>query len=66
MIGLLVPSVRHMKRATGIVNDLAWEEPFGGRFEDREHAIQVFDRLNEEVVEHVPAERLLVYEVKEG
>ncbi len=66
VIGLFVPGVRHMKRATGIVNDLAWEETFGGRFEDREHAIQVFDQLNEEVVEHVPAERLLVYEVKEG
>jgi hypothetical protein len=66
VIGLFVPGVRHMKRATGIVNDLAWEETFRGRFEDREHAIQVFDRLNEEVVEHVPAERLLVYEVKEG
>ena len=64
VIGLFVLGVRYMKRATGIVNDLAWEETFGGRFEDREHAIQVFDRLNEEVVEHVPAERLLVYEVK--
>jgi hypothetical protein len=31
VIELFVLSVRHMKRATGIVNDLAWEETFGGR-----------------------------------
>src|SRR5215211_8380430 len=39
---------------------------FGGRFEDKEHAIEVFEGWNEEAKERVPAERLLVYEVKEG
>jgi len=43
-----------------------WGHTFSGRFEDREHAIAVFERHNEEVVRHVPPEWLLVYEVKEG
>ena len=43
-----------------------WGHTFSGRFEDREHAIAVFERHNEEVVRHVPPERLLVYEAKEG
>ena len=32
----------------------------------RRYAIEVFKRHNEEVKKHVPPERLLVYEVKEG
>lgn len=43
-----------------------WDDTFSGHFEDREHAIAVFERHNEEVVRHVPPERLLVYEAKEG
>jgi hypothetical protein len=47
-------------------NDLIWKRTFGENFEDRQHAIEVFKRHNEEVKEHVPADQLLVYEVKEG
>ena len=47
-------------------DELIWKRTFGGNFEDRRHAIEVFERHNEEVKEHVPAERLLVYEVKDG
>lgn len=43
-----------------------WEDMFSGRFEDREYAIEVFNRHNEEVKEYVSADRLLVYEVKDG
>lgn len=63
---LFVPRLRNMRRAALAVAELAWERTFGGRFEDREHAVAVFERLNEEVKEHVPDERLLVYEVSEG
>ena len=45
---------------------LLWEQTFDGNFEDRRYAIEVFKRHNEEVKKHVPPERLLVYEVKEG
>ena len=47
-------------------NELIWKRTFGENFEDRQHAIEVFERHNEEVKEHVPADQLLVYEVKEG
>lgn len=46
--------------------DPIWDGTFSGRFEDREYAIQVFNRHNEEVKRYVPPDRLLVYEVKEG
>jgi hypothetical protein len=47
-------------------NELIWKRTFGENFEDRQYAIGVFERHNEEVKRHVPAERLLVYKVKEG
>jgi hypothetical protein len=49
-----------------VVDKLVWEKTFDGNFEDRQHAIEVFERHNEEVKQHVPPERLLVYEVREG
>lgn len=45
---------------------LILEMTFGGRFEDRAHAIGVYERHNAEVQHSVPAERLLVYEVAQG
>jgi Sulfotransferase domain len=53
-------------RRSSLANDLIWEGTFDGRFEDKAYAIEVFERHNEEVKRHVPPERLLVYEVKEG
>lgn len=49
-----------------MTDKVIWEGTFGGRFEDREHAISVFERHNEEVKRRVPPERLLVYRVEEG
>ena len=66
LAALFVPRIRHTKRVARMASDLAWEDVFGGRFEDRGYAIEVFERWNEQVKKCVPAERLLVYEVKEG
>jgi hypothetical protein len=49
-----------------MVDKLVWKQTFDGNFENRQHAIEVFERHNEEVKKHVPSERLLIYEVKEG
>lgn len=57
------PEVRAHRR---MVNTLIWQGTFDGRTEDKQHAIAIFERHNEEVRRRVPAERLLVYEVKEG
>ena len=45
---------------------LVLEQTFGGRFEDRAHAISVFERHNQSVIDAIPADRLLVFEAKEG
>ena len=49
-----------------MVNALVWEGTFNGRFEDKDYAVAVFNRHIEEVKHYVPAEKLLVYNVKEG
>ena len=49
-----------------MAEEIIWEGTFGGKFEDKRHAIEVFNRHNEEVRRRVPQEKLLVYEVKEG
>lgn len=43
-----------------------WQGIFGGRFDEREHAIAVFEAHREQVIERVPAERLLIYDIREG
>ena len=66
LVALFVPRLKDLRRAALMAADLVWERTFDGRFEDREYAIEVFKRWNEEVKERVPFEKLLVYEVKEG
>ncbi|HEY3828413.1 MAG TPA: sulfotransferase [Solirubrobacteraceae bacterium] len=39
---------------------------FGGRIAEREHALGLYHRHNEQVMSTVPPERLLVYEVAQG
>lgn len=63
---LLLPRLRNLRRAALMVSGLAWDDTFGGRFEDRDHATRTFERLNERVVERVPPEKLLIYSVSEG
>jgi hypothetical protein len=49
------------------VNDaLIWDGVFEGRFEDRARAIEIFHERTAEVVEAVPADRLLVFDVADG
>lgn len=48
------------------VDQIIWEGEFGGRFEDADHAIAVFNAHNEAVRREVPAERLLEFQVGDG
>ncbi|MCO5994820.1 sulfotransferase family protein [Actinoallomurus rhizosphaericola] len=48
------------------VDEMIWEREFGGRFEDADHAITVFNEHNEAVRREVPAERLLEFQVGDG
>lgn len=49
-----------------MINAIIWQGTFEGRFEDKDYAIDVFLRHNEEVKRYVPPEKLLVYDVKQG
>ena len=62
-LGWLLPSLRRM---TPMVFNIIWNGTFDGRFADKAHAIRVFNEHSEQVKQTVPAERLLVYSVKEG
>jgi hypothetical protein len=62
-VGLFVPGVFGIGRMD---NDISRQDTFDGRFDDQEHAVEVFERHNEEVKRRVPAEKLLVFEVREG
>ncbi len=59
----LVPGAR---RVPAMAHKVIEQRAFGGGIWDREHAISVYEHHNEEVERGVPADRLLVYEVKEG
>lgn len=63
---LAAPLRPGLGRAARMNDRLIWQDTFGGSLEDRQHAIEVFERHNDEVKKYVPPERLLVYEVKEG
>src|SRR5262245_5697603 len=49
-----------------MINDLIWNGTFHGRFLEKDYALEVFERHNEDVRRKVPAERLLVYRIEEG
>ena len=66
LVSLTWPFIPTVRRAIGMTDDIIWKGTFGGRFDDRQHAIEVFERHVEKVKEHVPSDRLLVYEVKDG
>ena len=66
LASLVVPAAKRMKHAHRMIIEVVWQRDLGGRFEDRGYAIETFERHNEEVKRHVPAEKLLVYEVGEG
>jgi hypothetical protein len=46
--------------------DLLWVGEFDGRFEDMDHAIEVFNEHNEAVRREISPDRLLVFEVAQG
>ncbi len=49
-----------------MTRELILEGTFGGRFDDEAHACAVFEAHSRAVIDAVPAERLLVYQVSEG
>lgn len=56
----------HIRRTYAMNQKGIWQRTFGGRFADRQTALNIFRWHIEEVKRTVPADRLLVYDVKEG
>lgn len=54
------------KRFADLIDLLIWDGLFSGRFAEKEHAIQIYNRHIEEVKKNIPPEKLLVFNVKEG
>lgn len=50
----------------GMIRKLIWETTFENRFADKDFAIEVFEKHNEDVKQSVPADKLLVYEIQQG
>jgi hypothetical protein len=59
----LVPAVDTPFRLNEL---LVWDGVFGGRIHDRRHAMAVFEAWTAHVVDTVPADRLLVFDVRDG
>ncbi|MER5470015.1 sulfotransferase family protein [Streptomyces sp. NPDC002935] len=49
-----------------VTSTMVWDGLFGGRFADKDHAIEVYHRHNEDVVRALGKDNVLVYEVKQG
>ena len=63
VISLLVPRVR---KVMAMVQQLIWVGVFDGRFEEKQHAIDVYNKNVAAVIANVPDDRLLVHSAKEG
>jgi len=62
LLRMMLPAVRH----TYNMIEHIWAGTFENRFDDKAFAIDVFNRHNEAVKAYVPADRLLVFDVREG
>lgn len=58
--------VPHLKRIFGMHEALIRQRVFEGDYDTKAHAIAIYDRHNAAVKAAIPAERLLVYELKQG
>lgn len=55
-----------MAAAVRVLDGAIWEGAFGGRFEDRAHAIRTFEAHTAAVERTIAPDRLLVFDVRQG
>jgi hypothetical protein len=58
--------VPHFRRFFRMNEQFIWQGTFGGKFEDRQQAMAIFQTHIEAVKQAIPADRLLVYDVRDG
>jgi len=68
MLGRMLtnPRVKRVIMCIKFVKRMFWAKQFNGRFEDEAYAKEVFFKHIEEVKANVPADQLLVYDVRDG
>jgi hypothetical protein len=63
---VVAPRLPFMGAPARVIRGTSLKRELLDRFADREHVIDMFNQWNEEVKRVVPADRLLVFEVKDG
>jgi hypothetical protein len=66
LLGIFSRNARGIPRWWAYVDAALFQGLFHGKVRDRDFMMGLFDRWNDEVRQSVPAERLLVFEVKDG
>lgn len=70
----VVPNIPHWvqaifprsKKIAILIEEIVWQGVFNGRFNDRQYAINVYEKNTEAVMASVPSDRLLIHSAKEG
>lgn len=60
------PVESHEEEYRHMIDTLIWRGMFDGHFEDKDYAIDLFNRNTKEVKDTVPVDRLLIFNVAEG
>jgi hypothetical protein len=69
LMSLIMPfsrRLRNLMRIFDLVDKMVWSGDFQGKFFDKPFAVGVFNHYIDQVKQAVPADQLLVYEVKQG
>jgi hypothetical protein len=65
-MGLFKPELKKLHAAWQLQEQTLWQNTFKGQFGHKKYAIDVFLKHIEEVKSQVPADRLLVFNIKDG
>ena len=65
-MGLFKPDLKKLHTIWDLQERTLWQGTFNGRFNDKKYAIEVFNKHIEDIKSKVPADRLLIFNVKEG
>ena len=60
------PRIREVIKCIKMVKRIFWGKQFQGKFEDKVFAEKIFNQHIEDVKAYVPADKLLVYDVRDG
>lgn len=57
---------KNLLRVVKMIKFTLWNQLFQNNFENKSHTIEIFNKHIEDTIKHVPAENLLVFQVKDG